>query len=63
MAVDKWKVAVISTDYNLHDVRAALCEHIASLGFEVLAFERSGFPVEPGVHPPTSLAPLGQFYT
>jgi len=46
----KWNVAVISTDYDLHDLRNPIVDLLKSLGFDVTAFEEPGYPVQPAVH-------------
>lgn len=45
-----WNVAVISTDYDLHDLRNPLVEMLKSFEFDVTAFEEPGYPVQPNVH-------------
>jgi hypothetical protein len=46
----KWKVAVISTDLDLHYLRDIVELTIEDLGFGVIAFERPDYPVYPKVH-------------
>jgi hypothetical protein len=46
----KWKVAVISTDYDLHYLRSTVESTLKELDFEVVAFERPDYPVYPKVH-------------
>ena len=46
----KWKVAVISTDLDLHYLRDIVESTIEKLGFGVIAFERPDYPVYPKVH-------------
>lgn len=46
----KWKVAVISTYYDLEYLRGSIEPMLEELGFEVVAFERPGYPVYPIVH-------------
>lgn len=50
MITSPWKVSIISTDYDLHDMRSLLASTMKELGFEVLAFKSVGYPVEPRVH-------------
>lgn len=46
-----WSVGLASTGYDMKDLRAALATALSDeMGFGVLAYERSGFPVEPQVH-------------
>jgi hypothetical protein len=45
----KWKIAVISTFQDLHYLRDILGENLKKKGFEVLMFERPGYPVYPKV--------------
>ena len=46
----KWKVAVISTDYDLHYLRDSIESLLEKLGFEVIAFERPDYTVYAEVH-------------
>jgi len=46
----KWKVAVISTDFDLHYLRDTVESKFRKLGFEVVAFELPDYPVQPMVH-------------
>jgi len=46
----KWTIGIISTDYDLHDVRNNIIEELKSLKFQISAFEDSSFPVEPFTH-------------
>jgi len=45
----KWKVSVISTDFDLHDLRNEVERFLDDVGFSVVAFETPDFPVYPGV--------------
>lgn len=46
----KWKVAVISTDFDLHYLRDTMVSTLEELDFEVVAFEHPDYPVYPKVH-------------
>src|SRR5665811_1351582 len=48
--LQKWRVGILSTDYDLHSIRRSLIRTLSALGFATVAFERSDFPVQPGVH-------------
>jgi len=50
MPLSPWRVAILSTGYDLIDIRAELAENLCHEGFEVFAYERAGYPVEPRVH-------------
>jgi hypothetical protein len=45
-----WYVAIISTDHDLKDLRSTMAAWLNDHKFGVLAFEKPGFPVKPGVH-------------
>lgn len=45
-----WKVAVISTDLDLHYLRDTVQSNFRKLGYEVVAFELPDYPVQPMVH-------------
>jgi hypothetical protein len=45
----KWTISLISTFEDMRDLRNTLARNIEEIGFEVLAFERSGYPIEPRV--------------
>jgi len=45
----KWRVSVISTDYDLHDLRSEVERFLDEVGFSVAAFETPDFPFYPGV--------------
>lgn len=42
-----WRIAVISTDYDLRRYRRAVIAHLRAHGFDVLAFEEPDYPKEP----------------
>ena len=46
----KWRVGVISTDYDLQATRKALLNDLHGLGFATIAFEQPDFPVQPHLH-------------
>lgn len=46
----KWTIGLISTDYDLHDVRNNIIDELSKLNFDISAFESSSFPVEPHLH-------------
>jgi len=48
--LEKWKIGVISTAYDLQETRANVIRMLDDLGFEPIAFESPTMPVEPGVH-------------
>ena len=50
MNISPWSVALISTGYDLKDLRSILAESISKIGFDVLAYELPGYPIEPKVH-------------
>ncbi len=51
MATTPWTIGIISTGYDMRDLRATLTAMLSDeMRFRVLAYERPGFPVEPGVH-------------
>jgi hypothetical protein len=51
MATTPWTIGIISTGYDMRDLRATLATMLSDeMGFRVLAYERPSFPVEPGVH-------------
>lgn len=50
MPLAPWKISLISTDYDMHDIRADLGEFLTNKGFSVLAYERADYPVHPDVH-------------
>ena len=45
-----WSISIISTDYDLNDIRCEVANQLCESGFKVLAFETPDFPVEPFVH-------------
>jgi hypothetical protein len=45
----KWKTAIISTDFDLHDLRDIVADFLEKAKFEVIAFERPGYPVYPQI--------------
>lgn len=50
MSLSPWTVALLSTGYDLPDIRAALSAAIKELRFDLLAYENPEFPVAPKVH-------------
>ncbi len=50
MDASPWRIAIISTGYDLSDLRSVIAESIHELGFDGLAYELPGYPVEPNVH-------------
>ena len=46
----RWVVSIISTDYDLHDLRDGVASSLQDMGFDVVAFERNNFPVYPNVN-------------
>jgi hypothetical protein len=50
ITLQNWKIGVLSTDYDLHPVRAKVINLLSELGFEPIAFELPTMRVEPGVH-------------
>jgi hypothetical protein len=50
MTLSRWTIAILSTGYDMPDIRADLGKKLNDLGFNVLAYERPDFPVQPGVH-------------
>lgn len=51
MAIVPWTIGIISTGYDMVDLRASLAAMLSDeMNFRVLAYERPGFPVEPEVH-------------
>jgi len=45
-----WRIALISTDYDLKYLRDPIAAELEKKGFEALAFERPNYPVAPHVH-------------
>ena len=50
VTLQSWKIGILSTDYDLHPIRANLINLVARLRFEPIAFELPTMRVEPGVH-------------
>jgi len=50
ITLQNWKIGILSTDYDLHPIRAKVINLVAGLGFEPIAFELPTMRVEPGVH-------------
>lgn len=51
MATTPWTIGIISTGYDMKDLRATLAAMLSDdMHFRVLAYEDPDFPVEPGLH-------------
>ena len=50
MVTSPWSVSIISTDYDLKDLRNTVIDKIIKSKFKILAFDKLGYPVEPHVH-------------
>lgn len=50
MTARPWIISVLSTDYDLHNVREAVIKQLQGKGICVSAFELPDFPVEPDIH-------------
>lgn len=48
--ISKWRIAVLSTDYDLHNHRSTVIDFLTAKGVSPSAFETPDFPVTPGVH-------------
>lgn len=48
--MQKWVISLISTDYDLHDIRQSLISELEFHDFDISAFEKDNFPVEPHMH-------------
>ncbi len=49
MKVTKWKAAIISTGRDLKYLRSSVFSYLKKRKFEVIAYEKTGYPVEPSV--------------